>query len=194
MTRTSQVASQLSQRLLSLLGATVGLTVNTLIVTVLAVFLLLGVLMWLSGYSERFGAFWREQRATTSGLAEQQRWLSNETVILDTARKAADRLDASKTLDGTRLLAAVSQIADEAGLKPNSVSGAQKNQSNGQFAVHSIDYAINRANWEPLKKFYMALSARAPYIGIEKFALQADRSDPSLLTLQLTVSSVEIAR
>lgn len=160
----------------------------------LAVFLLLGVLMWLSGYSKRFGTFWREQRATTSSLAEQQRWLSNETVILDTARKAADRLDASKTLDGTRLLAAVSQIADEAGLKPNSVSGAQKNQSNGQFAVHSIDYAINRANWEALKKFYLALSARAPYIGIEKFALQADRSDPSLLTLQLTVSSVEIAR
>lgn len=41
-TRTSQVASQISQRLLGLLGATVGITVNTLIVLVLAVFLLLG--------------------------------------------------------------------------------------------------------------------------------------------------------
>jgi predicted PurR-regulated permease PerM len=42
LTRTSQLASQLSQRLLGLLGATVGITVNTVIVLVLAVFLLLG--------------------------------------------------------------------------------------------------------------------------------------------------------
>ncbi len=40
--RTSRLASQLSQRLLGLLGATVGLTVNTVIVLVLTVFLLLG--------------------------------------------------------------------------------------------------------------------------------------------------------
>ena len=42
LTRTSQLARQVSQQLLSLLGATVGLTVNTVIVLVLAVFLLLG--------------------------------------------------------------------------------------------------------------------------------------------------------
>jgi predicted PurR-regulated permease PerM len=41
-TRTSKLASQLSQELLSLLGATVGLTVNTVIVLVLTVFLLIG--------------------------------------------------------------------------------------------------------------------------------------------------------
>ena len=40
--RASQVASQLSQRLLGILGATVGITVNTVIVLVLALFLLLG--------------------------------------------------------------------------------------------------------------------------------------------------------
>jgi predicted PurR-regulated permease PerM len=42
LTRTSQLASQLSQRLLVLVSATVGITVNTVIVLVLAVFLLLG--------------------------------------------------------------------------------------------------------------------------------------------------------
>ncbi len=41
-TRTSKLASQVSQELLSLLGATVGLTVNTVIVLVLTVFLLIG--------------------------------------------------------------------------------------------------------------------------------------------------------
>jgi predicted PurR-regulated permease PerM len=41
-TRVSQLASQISQRLLVLLGATLSLTVNTVIVLVLAIFLLLG--------------------------------------------------------------------------------------------------------------------------------------------------------
>lgn len=40
--RASQLASQLSQRLLAILGATVSITVNTVIVLVLSVFLLLG--------------------------------------------------------------------------------------------------------------------------------------------------------
>ena len=40
--RASQLASQLSQRLLGILGATVGITVNTVNVVVLAVFLLFG--------------------------------------------------------------------------------------------------------------------------------------------------------
>ena len=41
-TRTSKIATQLSQRLLGLLGATVGVTVNVVIVLVLSVFLLVG--------------------------------------------------------------------------------------------------------------------------------------------------------
>jgi predicted PurR-regulated permease PerM len=54
LTRTSRIASQLSQRLLALLGTTLGITINTVIVLVLAVFLLLGgegiaagLLLWL---------------------------------------------------------------------------------------------------------------------------------------------------
>jgi predicted PurR-regulated permease PerM len=54
LTRTSRIASQLSQRLLLLLGTTLGITINTVIVLVLAVFLLLGgerivagLLLWL---------------------------------------------------------------------------------------------------------------------------------------------------
>ena len=66
-TRTSQVASQLSQRLLSLLGATVGLTVNTLIVTVLAVFLLLGGESIVAGLARWLPAAWSGLLLTTLG-------------------------------------------------------------------------------------------------------------------------------
>ncbi|MCX6952870.1 MAG: hypothetical protein NTV51_12000 [Verrucomicrobia bacterium] len=159
----------------------------------LVVFALLGVLMWLSGYSKRLGAFWREQRSTTSALADQQRWLDNRKALEAAADKAAGRLEAAKTLDGTRLLAAVVALANEAGLR-NTASGSQTDQSNGQVSIHTLPFTINRADWESLKKFYVALSARAPYIGIEKFTLNADRANPALLNLQLTLTSVEIVR
>lgn len=159
----------------------------------LVVFALLGVLMWLSGYGKRFGAFWREQRSTTVALADQQRWLDNRKALEDAAQKAASRLDAAKTLDGTRLLAAVNALAAEAGLHNTSGSGAT-DQSNGQVSIHTLPYTINRADWDSLKKFYIALSARSPYIGIEKFALTADRANPAQLNLALTVTSVEITR
>jgi predicted RNA polymerase sigma factor len=159
----------------------------------LVVFALLGVLMWLSSYSKRFGAFWREQHTTTVNLTDQQRWLDNRKALEVAAQKAAGRLDASQTLDGTRLLAAVNAIAAEAGLRNTSSNGAT-DQSNGEVSIHTLPYKINRADWEALKKFYLALSARSPYIGIERFVLNADRANPAQLNLDLTVTSVEINR
>jgi hypothetical protein len=159
----------------------------------LVVFALLGVLMWLSGYSQRVGAFWREQRSTTVALKDQQRWLDNRQALEDAAKKAASRLDAAQTLDGTRLLAAVGALASEAGLR-NTSSGQQIDESSGQMAIHTLPYTINRGDYESLKKFYVALSARSPYIGIEKFTLNSDRANPAQLNLAITVSSVEISR
>ena len=160
----------------------------------LVVFALLGVLMWLSGYSKRLGAFWRDQRSTTVALAEQQRWLDNSKALEDAARAAAGRLDASKTLDGTRLLAAVGALASEAGLRQTSSGTEQTDLRSGQIAIHTLPYTINRADYDSLRKFYVALSARSPYIGIEKFTLNADRANPAQLNLALSVTSVEITR
>lgn len=157
----------------------------------LVAFALLGVLMWLSNTSKRLGAFWREQHSTTVALADQQRWLDNRKVLENAAQKAASRLDPAQTLDGTRLLAAVGTLAAEAGLR-NTSSGTPTDQSSGQISIHTVPYTINRADWESLKKFYVALSARSPYIGIEKFTLNSDRANPAQLNLALTVSSVEV--
>jgi predicted PurR-regulated permease PerM len=65
--RASQLASQLSQRLLGLLGATLSLTVNTVIVAVLAVFLLLGGETIVAGLSRWLPQGARELVLTTLG-------------------------------------------------------------------------------------------------------------------------------
>ena len=162
----------------------------------LLIFLFIGLLWWLSAFSQRARVFWQQQHATTVELQDQKRWLDNRTKIEAEAQRAAAQLDASKTLDSTRLVNAINQAAYEAGLRNNyGTSGTPQHVSNGVLTVHTVDFQVSGADWDALRKFYLNLHKRAPYIGIESFALSApNRSNAGLLTLQVRVSSVEVPR
>ena len=157
----------------------------------LVAFVAIGALWWFSAFSTRAGTFWREQRRTTLRLAEQAQWIKNRTLIEETARRTADRLDPTKTLNGNQLVTTVAQLASEAGLR-NTVSGTPATERSGQFAVHTAEYNINQAEWEQLTSFYEELQKRTPYIAVERFMLSAAPNAPSRLTLNLKVVSVEI--
>ncbi|HXQ81223.1 MAG TPA: hypothetical protein VN775_07930 [Opitutaceae bacterium] len=149
--------------------------------------------LWLSSIGNRAVRFVHAVRVTTSSLNEQARWLSDRAAIEASAQAAAGRLDAVRTLDTTRLLAEVSAIAVESGLK-NSTSGEPKDVSNGQFSVHTLQFNVTKADWGTLKQFYLALSKRSPYIGIEQCSLQVDRANQLLLSANFQISSVEISK
>ena len=83
------------------------------------------------------------------------------------------------------------KIARDAGLNPG--LGEQRDVLGDQFSVHSLQVTVNRVDWESLKKFYLNLQARSPYISIEQFALNAPPAG-SPLTAVLRVSSVEVAK
>ncbi len=156
-------------------------------------FVALGMLLWLSSFSTRGGRFWREQRTTTVALKEQQQWLGNRSSIDAAVQKAAGRLVAANTLDGTRLATEVSSLASSVGLR-NAGGEPSTKTSNGQFSVHTLNYTIRNADFLSLLKFYVALRDRSPYIGIDQFSLTANPANPAQLSLSLRVSSVEIAR
>ena len=159
----------------------------------LLAFALMGVLMWLSSFSARVGKFWREQRSTTTMLSQQNQLLAQRDTIETAAQKAAGQLDATKTLNGNRLVAAVQQLANDAGLRTFQSNGAPVTKTIGKFSIHTLDFQIGRisaTDWPALNNFYQALGARSPYIGIVKFALNANGPQH---TLALTVSSIEIA-
>ncbi len=156
-------------------------------------FILFATVWWLWAYSGRANRFWRDQRSTTLTLKEQRQWLDNRLSIETAAQKAASRLDPSQTLDRLRLASAVTQAANESGLR-NTTSNPLPSQTNGQFTVHSVDFQAINANYEALLQFYLKLHKRAPYIGVEKFQLNSNANDESKLTLRLVVSAVEIPR
>lgn len=163
-------------------------------------FLALATVMWLSNFSKRAGQFWREQHRTTLELAAQADWLHRSAAVEAAAQKAAARLEASQTLDGTRLLEAVQKMASEAGLTNTTSQPPTSPPGNGQIAIHTLDYSARFVNPDPgknmaaLNKFYASLQQRFPFIGIEQFTLVPDPVNRAQLRLQLRVSSVEITK
>jgi hypothetical protein len=159
----------------------------------LALFVVAAAAIWLSSLGARAGRFIRAERSTAAAMEEQATWLSNKAAIEASAQSAASRLDPVRTLDTTRLLAEVAAIATEAGLK-NTTSGDPKDLRSGQFAVHTLQFSVTKVDWASLKGFYLALSKRSPYIGIEQFSVQVDRANPALLSANFQISSVEVSK
>jgi hypothetical protein len=157
----------------------------------LVVFVALAALIWLSNFGRRTNRFRQAQRSTSNELADQTQWLANRQVIENEAVLAVKNLDPERTLDDTRLVGELSALANDNGLK--FTNDTPRTVRSGEFAVHTVRFSLPEADWESLKKFYLALTQRSPYIGIEQFTLAA-RPNPTQLNASLTVSSVEIIR
>jgi hypothetical protein len=155
-------------------------------------FVLIGVLLWASSFSNRTGRLWRTQRATTTVLKEQQLWINNKPAIDRAAQKTADSLKPELTLDGLRLVAEVGELASKGGL--HATSGATTKEGSGQFTINTVEFSVAGAEWDALKKFYDALQQRAPYIAVKELALNAQAGRESLPSLRVRVSSFEVTR
>ena len=159
----------------------------------LLAFTLLGAAIWLSGVGERVGTQVRALRMTSTDLDVQQRWLLQRERIEKEAGLAIEHLDPSRSFDSVRLQGELNTLARAAGLANYDVSDSRTVRSS-QFAVHSVQFSARNADIGALIKFYQALAQRAPYLGLEQFALASNRANPAQLTASWRVTSVEIAR
>lgn len=156
-------------------------------------FVLVAALIWITGVGERAGAKWREVKATTADLDTQRRWLLVRERIEREAQLAIEHLDPARSFDSVRLQGELNTLARGAGLSNYDVSDSRTVRTS-QFAVHSVQFSARNADIRALINFYQALNQRAPYLGLEQFALASNRANPSQLTASWRVTSVEIAR
>ena len=159
----------------------------------MVLFVALGAVMWIAGISGRVSHAWTENRSTRLELETQKQWLTNRESIEAAAMQAVKNLDPAQTLDETRLVGELNALARQYDLK--FAADTPQTERTAQFAVHTVQITLARADWDVLKQFYAALSRRSPYIGISQFTLVSDRaSNGALLNASLRVSSVEIVR
>lgn len=154
-------------------------------------FVLIGVVMWFSHVSGQVGDFWRETRETTVQLAAQTRLLNHRDAIFASAQQAASKFNPASTLNGLQLTSAATDLAAEVGLNQTNTL-EEPDVSQGEFAVHTVNFEITKADWTSLTNFAIALQKRHPYISIESFQIVADKVGGTH-TAHMVLSSVEIA-
>lgn len=155
----------------------------------LLTFTLLVLLIWVGrglGRSRAVGGPAHRPRGTgdPAGLAEKPR----------SDRGAGGRRDPKpgfgKTINATRLLGELNTLATQAGL--NADIGSQRTERTDQFAFHSVQMNVRRADLATVLKFYTELSERSPYIALEQCSLAVDRANPGQLNASFRVVAVEL--
>lgn len=160
----------------------------------LTALLALVAVVWLVRVARSSRALWLEGRTAAATLATQQQWLDNRATIEVAAAKAIEHLDPARTFSSTRLLGELSTIADKIGVRTNTASEIIGTDRTSLFSINTVQFSLRNTDWDSLKRFYLELSQRSPYIGIEQFSLTVNPGNPTLLNATLRVSSVEIVR
>lgn len=155
-----------------------------------AALLLVGALIWVDRVTGVLQSTRNAWAATSSDLATQQAWLDNQPAIEERSAKAIASLDRKRTLDSTRLVAAVTAEAEKAGLTVD--IDQPRSQRTAQFAFNTVRVTSRKGGLAPIISFYQALAARAPYLALDEFALQADRSGNGQLTATFEIAAVEL--
>jgi hypothetical protein len=156
----------------------------------LLAFAVLAFAIWGGSATGRARAFWDDLRRSRTDLADQKVWLQNGPAIDAQALAATQRLDPARTLNATRLVGELNELAGQAGLNAD-ISG-QRTERASQFAFHIVQVNFRRADLGALIKFYQALSQRAPYIGLEQFTLAADRGSSGQLNASFRIVAAEL--
>ena len=153
------------------------------------------VILWASSFSSRASRFWSAQKHTEDTLKDQDRWLARSSTIEEATRKAASRMEPSKTLDPTNLAVVVGDLAAQAGLKKNLSTGSPRVEiASGQFSINRLPVQINNADWHSFATFYQQLQERAPYVAITELSMNPVRANPAQVVVRMTVASFEIRR
>lgn len=154
-------------------------------------FAALALMIWVSRGLNRGQNLWDDVRDVRTDLATQRLWLKNAPAIAAKAAAATRSLDPARTLSATKLLGELSELAVQAGLKAE-ISGGQRTERTDQFAFHTVQLNFRKADLGALVNFYRELSKRSPYIGIETFSLEADRTSPGQVNAGFRLVSAEL--
>lgn len=156
----------------------------------LLAFVLLAAATWLASGIGRARERWLEHRSLRAGQETQEAWLANRETIAARAAAAVHQLEPARTLNGTRLVGELNALANTAGLAAE-VSG-QRTERTAQFSFHAAQVSFRRADLGALVRFYEALAARSPYVGIEQMTLTSDRGAPGQVNATFRVVAAEL--
>ena len=154
----------------------------------MSAFLLIAVALWGTSLLGRTRLLQTEWKTTSQDIAEQLDWLKNKAQVENRTAKVTAQLDPTKTFNATQAFAEVNRLAQGMPVE----MGATRTERTENFAMHSLQVTIRRTDLKQLIKFYLDLSQKAPYLGIDQCSLSLDRANPGQVNAVFRIYSVEV--
>jgi hypothetical protein len=152
---------------------------------------LAGLWLWLTTeWISSLGSTIEQDRISRSELESQQVWLEKEDSFDARMQQALQKMDASKTYSGNRLLGVMDQIARDAGLQ---TSIARPTSRAGKvFTEHVLIVPLVRVELKKLIDFENRIKSHYPYLGIDYLMVEPEPMNPELLRGEMRVTSFEL--
>ena len=150
--------------------------------------LLVAVALWGTSLLGRTRLLQVEWTMTADEITRQQNLFTNKARVAERTAKITAQLNPSLTLNSAQAYAEINRLAQ--GLSPD--MGAQRSEPTENFAMHSFQLTFHKIELRALRDFYLELSKKFPYLGIDQCAISIDRSAPTQVNAVFRIYSVQV--
>ena len=155
-----------------------------------AAFIWVIAIVWLSGQSKGWRAFFAEKQSVKSQLQQNDTWFEVEEMTELGLQEELKRFDPAKTYSDDKLAAFIDLQARDSSLDYDFTSN--RTQPKGIFNIHSRRIKVKDATIEELIAFDERLKSAYPYIGLEQAQFVGNRSDYRKIDAEFIISSFEL--
>jgi Tfp pilus assembly protein PilO len=161
----------------------------------LAVLLLIALaVIWLSTFSGRAAAAWRDGKAVNGDVAVQSQWLDNAASIEARFDEALARLEGKTLPSKNEVLALIQALVQKHGFGQGFSLPPPVSQQRERLTFHTYDLSIQRASYDQLQAFHEDLASALRTVTLERFVLQADTRNPKQINASLRLVAIEFNR
>lgn len=157
--------------------------------TMLGALIVVGLLIWGSGLWRMHDDLSALQASAERELAQQEAWLGNAEQIERELAVERERIDTASSLDSAGVVASVDAMARAHGLTYE--LGTPVTTEDKLLRWHTLRIGIRNARLPDLIRLDRSIRARYPYLALDELSITANRADPRLMSVRLTVSAYQ---
>lgn len=153
-------------------------------------FLFVALLIWGSLLLEKRDVVTKQLQQTRQELSVQQTWLQNAFGLEQRLNAALAEIDQTRTLTAAELVGLIDGYARSAGLRHDLTSPITEHGN--IFSQHSVRANLRNLTMAQLIRLEETVFSHYPYLSLDQLSITANRADPTLLNVTMTLSAFEL--
>jgi hypothetical protein len=157
----------------------------------LGALMVVGILIWGSILMRQWEQLSARHKQVQGEFDKQAIWLRDADRFEAELQKSLSILHGDETIGPQELVTFVDELARKQGLTHD--LGSIETDANTAFVRHALKVGVKNAKLTKLIDFERGLQERYPYAAIDDFTISANKSDPRMLNVRLTIVSYQYA-